>query len=133
MLPNDKTSHIPNANKPLTGVQLERGIIRHLATLPAHNNFTCSYEVVIESEIFKAEGGGRSAMIYFSAGTAFKPSTYEYGRFCFFLPKSLQPIFEEALGNKTLLLTIRLVVENNRPTKDQSEAEFHLQGRDQLK
>ncbi|MDR2845533.1 MAG: hypothetical protein LBV28_05545 [Puniceicoccales bacterium] len=130
MLPND--NKVANVNKPASSGLFERGVVKLFAKYPAHNNYFCSYEVFIESEIFKPDAG-RSAMLYFSADATLERSYYDYGRFCFFLPKSVQPVFDEALSNKNLLLTVQLAAESNRPTKDQSDAVFRLQGREQIK
>jgi hypothetical protein len=115
-----------------TSAQYARGTVKLFAKYPAHNNYVCSYEVFVESDIFKPDAG-RSAMIYFLSGNTLEASEYEYGRFRFFLPKSVQPIFEEALSNRALVLTVQLVVDDGRPVRDQTEAIFRLQTRDQIK
>ncbi|MDR1818439.1 MAG: hypothetical protein LBR07_09815 [Puniceicoccales bacterium] len=113
--------------------RLERGLVRLFAKYPAHNGFFCSYEVFIEAEVFKPDTG-RSAMIYFSGPEMpLEHSYYDYGRFCFFLPKSVQPVFDSALNNKGLVLSVLIVTDDGRIAKDQSEAVFHLQTRDALK
>jgi hypothetical protein len=109
--------------------QSERGVIRLNAKFPAHNNYFCSYEVFIESEIFKPEAG-RTAMLYFDGSDKLERAFFEFGRFCFFLPKSVQPVFEEALTNKNLVLTVQIVTDANHPARDQTEAVFRLSGRD---
>ena len=119
-------------NKPAPTGQSERGTIKIFAKYPAHNNYFCSYEVTIEAEIFKPDAA-RTAMIYFSADTNLERSYFDNARFFFFLPKSIQPIFDEALTNKNLVLTAQISVDGNRPTKDQAEAVFRLQTRDQAK
>lgn len=126
---NDKAS---GAGKAAPTGLFERALVKLFAKYPAHNNYFCSYEVFIESEIFKPDAG-RSAMIYFCADTALERSYFDYGRFCFFLPKSIQPVFEEALTNKAFQLIVQVVVDANRPVKDQSEAVFRLQSREQIK
>ena len=118
--------------KPATNsgsLTLERGTLKLFAKYPPHNNYFCSYEVFIESEIFKPDSG-RSAMIYFMADTTLEKSYSDYGRFCFFIQKSLQPMFDEVLTNKSLQLTVQFVVEGNRPFRDQTEASFQLKMRD---
>ncbi|MDR1498157.1 MAG: hypothetical protein LBS59_07100 [Puniceicoccales bacterium] len=112
--------------------QFERGTVRLFAKYPAHNNYFCSYEVFIEADIFKPDAG-RTAMIYFCAETNLERSYFDYGRFCFFLPKSVQPVFDEAFTNKGLILTAQIAVDGNRPIRDQTEALFRLQTREQLK
>ncbi|MDR2982752.1 MAG: hypothetical protein LBV12_10955 [Puniceicoccales bacterium] len=135
MLPNDKAiGNHPNIKptvQPSAG-QFERGLIKLFAKYPPHNNYVCSYEVFVESDIFKPDPG-RSAMVYFSGDTSFERSYFDYGRFCFFLPKSVQPIFDEALTNKSLVLSVQFPIEANRPSKDQVEAIFRLQTRDSVK
>lgn len=121
------------AAKSTASGQTERGTIRLHAKYPAHNNYYCSYEVFIEADLFKPDAG-RTAMIYFCPPEAkLEPSIFDYGRFCFFLPKSVQPVFDEAFTNKSLVLTAQITVDGNRPTRDQSEAVFRLQTREQLK
>jgi len=111
-------------------IPTERGIIRLNAKFPAHNEFVCSYEVVIESELFKPESG-RSAMLYFSGPEqTLKNSYFDYGRFFFYLPQSVQPVFEEALDNRALTLSVLIVTDNGRPARDQSQAIFRLASRD---
>lgn len=129
MLPNEKT--VQPAKAPQSGL-FERGVVKLFAKYPAHNNYFCSYEVFIEADIFKPDAG-RSAMIYFTGETNLEKSYYDYGRFCFFLPKSIQPLFEEALTNKALVLTIQFSVDTHRPSRDQTEAVFRLQGTDSIK
>ena len=122
----------PNAPKVAAvggSVILERGTLKLFAKYPPHNQFFCSYEVFVESPIF-APDSGRSAMIYFVADTTLDKSYYDYGRFCFFLQKSMQPIFEEALTNKSLQLSVQFLVENGRPHRDQVEAVFQLKVRE---
>jgi hypothetical protein len=116
------------AKPPATG-QFERGIVKIFAKYPAHNNYFCSYEVIIEADMFKPDSG-RTAMIYFSADAALERSYFDNARFFYFLPKSVQPIFDEALTNKNLVLHIQIAVEANRPVRDQSDAVFRLQTRD---
>ena len=82
----------------------------------------------MESDMFKPDSG-RSAMIYFVADTTLEKSYFDYGRFCFFLQKSVQPVIEEALTNKALQLSVQFLVEGNRPFKDQTEAVFQLKPR----
>jgi hypothetical protein len=121
-----------NVNKSANSGQFERGTVKIFAKYPAHNNYFCSYEVTIEAEIFKPDAG-RTAMIYFSADATLERSFFDNARFFFFLPKSIQPVFDEALTNKNLVLTAQISVDGNRPTKDQSEAVFRLQTREQIK
>lgn len=122
----------PNAPKAASvggSVILERGTFKLFAKYPPHNNYFCSYEVFLESPIF-APDSGRSAMIYFVADTTLDKSYFDYGRFCFFLQKSMQPVVEEALTNKALQLSVQFLVENGRPHRDQVEAVFQLKTRD---
>lgn len=130
MLPNEKNPQ-PIAKNSQGGL-FERGVIKLFAKYPPHNNYFCSYEVFVESEVFKPDAG-RSAMIYFTAEHNLEKSYFDYGRFCFFLPKSIQPLFDEALTNKSLILTVQFSADGNRPAKDQSEAVFRLQTRDGAK
>ncbi|MDR2513576.1 MAG: hypothetical protein LBD01_07285 [Puniceicoccales bacterium] len=119
--------------KPLSSGQFERGNVRLIAKYPAHNNYFCSYEIAIDTEIFKPDPG-RTAMIYFTADQTLERHNYDYGRFCFYLPKSIQPVFDELLTNKSSLhLTVQIAMDGNRPAKDQAEAVFRLQSREQLK
>lgn len=117
--------------KPASGgsLTLERGTLKLFAKYPPHNNYFCSYEVFIESPIFNPDSG-RSAMIYVMADTTIEKSYFDYGRFCFFIQKSLQPVVDEALTNKALQLSVQFLVEGNRPFKDQTEAVFQLKTRD---
>ena len=108
---------------------LERGTLKLFAKYPPHNNYFCSYEVFLESALFNPDSG-RSAMIYFVADTTLEKSYFDYGRFCFFIQKSMQPVIDEALTNKALQLTVQFLVEGNRPFKDQTEAVFQLKTRD---
>ncbi len=126
MLPNEKTLQ---QAKTASNAPTERCDVKLFAKYPAHNNYFCSYEVVIESEIFKPETG-RSAMIYFTADNALEKSHYSNGRFFFYLPKSIQPLFETAIDLKSLLVSVHIVMDANRPNKDQSDAVFRLQNRD---
>lgn len=120
----------PSQKPAVTGgsLTLERGTIKLFAKYPPHNNYFCSYEVFVESDMFKPDSG-RSAMIYFVADTTLEKSYFDYGRFCFFLQKSVQPVIEEALTNKALQLSVQFLVEGNRPFKDQTEAVFQLKPR----
>ncbi|MDR3229057.1 MAG: hypothetical protein LBT53_06575 [Puniceicoccales bacterium] len=126
-------STLPTAPKPAPAYQFERGIIRLNAKYPAHNNYFCSYEVFIEADAFKPERGRSGEIYFFRPGSAAELSNYDYGRFRFYLPKSVQPLFEEALSNKNLILSVHIVVDSGRPVRDQSEAVFRLQSRDQIK
>ncbi len=108
---------------------LERGTLKLLAKLPPHDTYFCSYEVALESDVFKPDTG-RLARIYFVADTTQEKSYFDYGRFCFYLPKSVQPMFEEALTNKGIQLSVQFIVEGNRPFRDQTEAVFHLKQRE---
>jgi len=110
-------------------VLLERGTFKLFAKYPPHNNYFCSYEAFLESPIF-APDTGRSAMIYFVADTTLEKSYFDYGRFCFFLQKSMQPVIEEILTNKSLQLSVQFLVENGRPHRDQVEAVFQLKVRE---
>jgi hypothetical protein len=125
-------SNAAGTAKPASSGQYERGTVKIFAKYPAHNNYFCSYEVTIEAEIFKPDAG-RTAMIYFSADASLERSYFDNARFFFFLPKSIQPVFDEALTNKNLVLTAQIAVDGNRPVKDQSEAVFRLQTREQIK
>lgn len=126
-------SNNTNSAKPMSNSQFERGNVRLIAKYPAHNNYFCSYEIAIDTEIFKPDPG-RTAMIYFTADHTLERHNYDYGRFCFYLPKSIQPVFDELLTNKSSLhLTVQIVMDGNRPSKDQTEAVFRLQNREHLK
>jgi hypothetical protein len=117
--------------KPASGgsLTLERGTLKLFAKYPPHNNYFCSYEVFLESPIFNPDSG-RSAMIYVMTDLAIEKSYFDYGRFCFFIQKSLQPVVDEALTNKSLQLSVQFLVEGNRPFRDQTEAVFQLKVRD---
>lgn len=120
----------PNS-KLVPAVQHERGIVKLFAKYPANNNFTCSYEVFVESDIFKPDNG-RTALINFSDGPSLEKSYFDYGRFCFFLPKSMQPIFDEILTKNAVSLSVRFCTDGGRPTRDQAEAMFDVTLRDKL-
>lgn len=117
--------------KPASGgsLTLERGTLKLFAKYPPHNNYFCSYEVFLESPIFNPDSG-RSAMIYVMTDLTIEKSYFDYGRFCFFIQKSLQPVVDEALTNKSLQLSVQFLVEGNRPFKDQTEAVFQLKARE---
>ena len=114
---------------PLT--QYERGTIKLFAKYPANNNFVCSYEVFVESDIFKPDNG-RTAFINFVDGQTLEKSYFDYGRFCFFLPKTIQPIFDEMLTKNAVALSVRFCVDGGRPTRDQAEAMFDITFKDKL-
>lgn len=124
-------STLTPASKSASGgsLTLERGTLKLLAKLPPHDTYFCSYEVALESDVFKPDTG-RLARIYFVADTTQEKSYFDYGRFCFYLPKSVQPMFEEALSNKAFQLTVQFIVEGNRPFRDQTEAVFHVKPRE---
>ena len=109
---------------PKAGIQFERGTIRISTKFPANNNYVCSYEVFVEGEFFKPENG-RAAMINFvQTGATVEKSYYDYGRFCFFLPNCVLPMFEYILNGQVSCLAVHFVVENGRPARDQAEAQF---------
>jgi hypothetical protein len=112
-------------------VQYERGSIKLFAKYPANNNFVCSYEVFVENDMFKPDNG-RTAFINFVDGQTLEKSYFDYGRFCFFLPKSLQPIFDEMLTKNIVALSVRFCVDGGRPMRDQSEAMFDIAFKDKL-
>lgn len=130
-MPRGTMSSLSPASKPAPGgsLTLERGTLKLLAKLPPHDTYFCSYEVALESDVFKPDTG-RLARIYFIADTTQEKSYFDYGRFCFYLPKSVQPMFEEALTNKGIQLSVQFIVEGNRPFRDQTEAVFHLKPRE---
>lgn len=112
-------------------VQYERGAIKLFAKYPANNNFVCSYEVFVESDIFKPDNG-RTAFINFVDGQTLEKSYFDYGRFCFFLPKAMQPVFDEILTKNAVALSVRFSVDGGRPTRDQTEAMFDIAFKDKL-
>ena len=112
-------------------VQFERGTIKFSARYPENNNFVCSYEVFVESDIFKPDSG-RTALINFVDGQTLEKSFFDYGRFCFFLPKSFQPVFDEILTKKSCTLSVRFVVDGGRPTRDQTQAMFDIVFKDKI-
>lgn len=112
-------------------VQYERGTIKLFAKYPANNNFVCSYEVFVESEIFKPDNG-RTAFINFADGQTLEKSYFDYGRFCFFLPKSMQPVFDELLTKNAAALSVRFCIDGGRPARDQAEAMFDVAFKDKL-
>ncbi len=108
------------------GAQTERATIRVSTKFPANNNFVCSYDVFVEGKFF-APDAGRSAMINFvKTGGAIEKSFYDYGRFCFFLPSSVLPLFENVMNSQTAKLEITFVIEGGRPTRDQSDVKFSV-------
>lgn len=118
-------------SKLVPAVQYERGTIKLFAKYPANNNFVCSYEVFVESDIFKPDNG-RTAFINFVDGQTLEKSYFDYGRFCFFLPKALQPVFDEMLTKNAVALSVRFCVDGGRPTRDQAEAMFDIVLKDKL-
>lgn len=112
-------------------VQYERGTIKLFAKYPANNNYVCSYEVFVENDMFKPDNG-RTALINFIDGQTLDKSYFDYGRFCFFLPKSMQPIFEEILTKNSVALSVRFCVDGGRPTRDQVEAMFDITFKDKI-
>ncbi|MCD8284079.1 MAG: hypothetical protein LUD52_05100 [Opitutae bacterium] len=109
-----------------SAAQFERAMIRLAAKFPPNNNFVCSYEVFVEGKFFNPESG-RSAMINFvQSGAQLEKSYFDYGRFCFFMPNSVLPMFEDILTGTNAKLAVHFVVENNRPARDQSEAQFKI-------
>ena len=111
--------------------QYERGAIKLFAKYPANNNFVCSYEVFVESDIFKPDNG-RTAFLNFVDGQSLEKSYFDYGRFCFFLPKAMQPIFDEILTKNAVALSVRFCTDGGRPTRDQTEAMFDIAFKDKL-
>ncbi len=118
-------------SKLVPATQYERGTIKLFAKYPANNNFVCSYEVFVESDIFKPDNG-RTAFINFVDGQSLEKSYFDYGRFCFFLPKCMQPIFDEMLTKNAVALSVRFCVDGGRPTRDQVEAMFDIAFKDKL-
>lgn len=112
-------------------VQYERGSIKLFAKYPPNNNFVASYEVFVESDIFKPDAG-RTAFLNFVDGQTFEKSYFDYGRFCFFLPKSMQPMFDEILTKNAAALSVRFCVDGGRPTRDQTEVLFDIAFKDKL-
>ena len=111
---------------PKSGLQTDRAQIRVSTKFPANNNYVCSYEVFVEGEFFKPENG-RSAMINFvQVGAPIEKSYYDYGRFCFFLPNCVLPMFEDVLNGQAAKLIVHFIIENGRPARDQSEAQFKI-------
>lgn len=121
----------PQVSKLTPAAQYERGTIKLFAKYPANNNFVCSYEVYVESDIFKPDSG-RTAFLNFVEGQTFDKAYYDYGRFCFFLPKAMQPIYEELLTKNAVNFTLRFCVDGGRPTRDQTEAMFEIAFKDKL-
>jgi len=112
-------------------IQYERGSIKLSVRYPENNNFVCSYEVFVESDIFKPDNG-RTALINFVDGQPMEKSFFDYGRFCFFLPKSMMPIFEEILTKRACALSVRFVMDGGRPMRDQSQAMFDIIFKDKI-
>ena len=101
-------------------------MIRVSTKFPANNNFVCSYEVFVEGEFFKPENGRSAMMNFVQTGAPLEKSYYDYGRFCFFLPNSVLPLFEDILNGQAAKLAVYFIVENGRPARDQSEAQFKI-------
>lgn len=112
-------------------IQYERGTIKLSARYPENNNFVCSYEVFVESDIFKPDNG-RTALINFVDGQSIEKSFFDYGRFCFFLPKSMMPVFDEILTKRACTLSVRFVMDGARPMRDQSQALFDIVFKDKI-
>lgn len=121
----------PQPSKLVPAAQYERGIIKLFAKYPPNNNFVCSYEVFVECDIFKPDSG-RIAFLNFVEGQTFEKAYFDYGRFCFFLPKAVQPIYDEILSRNTVNFTLRFCVDGGRPTRDQTEAMFEIAFKDKL-